>query len=253
MEHSLKNGKWTEQMIDQERYNARKRDDNYDMKIPKLSHIPEIELFKEIKHFFRMYQTKETEERVKLLEKTVMDLQPEFGSLAMDLVGSVNIGMSQKSSDIDLVLYLRCGLECGDTIHHCNHFAKVIDRLKQTLNTEYRFEIIDCINLDTVEQSILAKNYECETTQRFVAYRSICRPINYKVIAPLEDMLNEDMEFRMEMEGSIRSYFKIFATTSRHINSFDKYVARLSAIGIKVPSFIKKKIREYLSAGESGV
>jgi hypothetical protein len=55
------------------------------------------------------------------------------------------------------------------------------------------------------------------------------------------------------MEGSIRSYFKIFATTSRHINSFDKYVSRLSAIGIKVPSFIKKKIREYLSSDTNDV
>lgn len=249
-EHSLRDGKWTEQIIDQDRYNARKRDDNYDLKTPKISHIPEIELFKEIKNFFRMYQTKETEERLKLLEKTVMDMQNEFSSLAMDIVGSVNIGMSQKSSDIDLVLYLRCGQDCADTGERCGRFAEVINRLKKMLGTEYRFEILDCINLDVVEKSILARNYECEITQRFVTYRSICRPVNYRVIAPVEDLLNADMEFRKEMEGSVRSYFKIFITTSRHIRSFDKYTARLAAIGIRIPAFMKKKIREYL--GDAG-
>jgi len=250
-DHRFESGKWSEEIIDNERYNARKRDDNYDLKTPKITHIPEIELFNEIKHFFRMYQTQETEARVKLLEKTVMDMLPEFGSLAMDVVGSVNIGMSQKSSDIDIVLYLRCGMNCGDNHEQCTQFGEVMGRLKEILGAEYKFEILDCINLDIVEQSILSKNYECEVTQRFVIYRSICRSINYKVIAPVEDMLNEDMEFRKEMEGSVRSYFKIFVTTSRHIHSFDKYAARLAAIGIRIPAFMRKKIRDYLGAFEN--
>lgn len=246
-EHIQKKEKWTEEIIDPDRYNARKRDDNYDMKTGKICHIPEIELFNEIKHFFRMYQTKETEDRVKLLEKTMSELQPEFGSLAMDILGSVNIGLSEKSSDIDLVLYMRCGPDCKDSWENCSRFTDVMNRLKKNLGTEYRFEILDCINLDLVEKSILARNYECEVTQRFVTYRSICRPVNYKVIAPVEDMLNEDMEFRKEVEGSVRSYFKIFATTSRHIQSFEKYTARLASIGIRIPVFMKKKIHEYLA------
>jgi Icc-related predicted phosphoesterase/predicted nucleotidyltransferase len=249
--HSFRNGAWSGEIIDTERYNARKRDDNFDFKTPKISHIPEIELFNEIKHFFRMYQTRETEARLKLLEKTAIDLLPEFGTLAMDVLGSVNLGMSQKSSDIDLVLYLRCGTECGDSHENCARFRQVIDRLKEILGAEYKFEILDCINLDIVEQSIIEKNYECEVTQRFVTYRSICRPINYMIIAPLEDMLNEDIEFRKELEGSVRSYFKIFVTTSRHIRSFDKYTARLAAIGIRIPVFMRKKIKEYLGALEN--
>jgi hypothetical protein len=95
----------------------------------------------------------------------------------------------------------------------------------------------------------MEKNYESETLQLFVAYRSICRPINYRVIAPLEDLLNQDMAFRKEVEGSIQSYIKIFTNTSQHLRSLNKYESRLNAIGIKLPESVKRTIKQYL--GES--
>lgn len=51
--------------------------------------------------------------------------------------------------------------------------------------------------------------------QRFVAYHVLCRPVNDWVIAPVEDLLNQNIEFHSELEGSIRSYFKIFINTSQ--------------------------------------
>jgi len=246
VEHTRKNGKWTEDIIDLERHTARKLEENYDLKISKYHHIPEIELFKDIKNFYRMFQTQETEERLDKLEKAVELMKGKFDNIAMDIVGSVNMGISQKSSDIDIVLYLRCGSKCPDLYEQCDYYKRAVQMIKDSLGDSYKFEIIDCIDLNIVEQSIIMQNYECEVTQRFVAYRSICRPINYKVIAPIEDILNENIEFRKEMEGSIRSYFKIFVTTSQHLRSFDKYEARLKAIGIKLPQSIRDKIREYL-------
>jgi hypothetical protein len=82
--------------------------------------------------------------------------------------------------------------------------------------------------------------------QRFVAYRALCRPINYRAIAPVEDLLNQDMEFRSELEGSVRSYFKIFINTSQHTRSFEKYERRIKEIGIKLPEAIRQKIKAYL-------
>jgi hypothetical protein len=82
-------------------------------------------------------------------------------------------------------------------------------------------------------------------TMRFVAYRAICRPINYRFIAPVEDLLNQDMEFKKEIEGSIRSYFQIFINTSQHTRSFKKYENRIKDIGIKTPETIRQKIKEY--------
>ncbi|MCP4131236.1 MAG: hypothetical protein GY754_09670 [bacterium] len=249
-EYFVQNEKWIRNIIDIERYEARIKDENYDMKIQKYSHIPQIELFKDIRQFYRMFQTQETEKRVDTLEKVLKQLQEKLVDVALDIVGSVNIGISEKSSDIDIVLYLRCGSTCTSMMEHCEYFNKVKTMLKEELGEHYKFEIVDCINLNTVEHSIITQNYECETTQRFVTYRSICRPINYKLIAPIEDILNENIEFRKEMEGSIKSYFKIFVSTAQHINSFEKYETRLKTIGIKIPEYIRKKIRDYLQGNE---
>ena len=193
-----------------------------------------------------MFQTQETEDRMEKMEEIVKLMGGTFDDIAMDIVGSVNMGISQKSSDIDIVLYLRCESLCGKQYDQCDYYKKAQRMIQEILGDAYKFEIIDCINLNTVQHSIESRDFECEVTQRFVAYRSICRPVNYKVIAPVEDMLNEDIEFRKEMEGSIRSYFKIFVTTSQHVRSFDKYESRLKAIGIKMPEYIRQITRRYL-------
>ncbi len=61
------------------------------------------------------------------------------------------------------------------------------------------------------------------------------------------------MDYRQELEGSIRSYFKIFVAMSQNVKSFHKYEARLNAIGIKLPESIRGKVRQYLqgSGGEN--
>ncbi len=245
-EYYKKNGEWVKDIIDVERYEARRGGENYDMKVEKYSHIPEIELFKEIKKFYRMFQTKETEERMDRLEEAIEHMKGKFDDIAMDIVGSVNLGISQESSDIDIVLYVRCGSHCPDMYEQCDYYKQAVEMIRKSLPEKYKFEIIDCIDLNIVEQDIIMQNYESYVTQRFVAYRSICRPINYKIIAPIEDILNENIEFRKEMEGSIRSYFRMFTTTSQHLKSFDKYETRLKTIGIKIPESIRDKIRQYL-------
>jgi len=250
MEYTQNGTNWKDTIIDSDRLKALSLGKNYDSKTEKYSHIPEIQLFQEIKQFFRLFQTEETEKRISKLESAVELMQGKLDDIAMDIVGSVNLGISEKSSDIDIVLYLRCGLECPALIEQCNHFQKTKQLISKYLGDKYKFEIIDCIDLSIVENSIREENYECETTQRFVTYRSICRPINYKIIAPVEDLLNSNIEYRKEMEGSIRSYFKIFVTTSQHLNSFDKYQTRLKTIGIKIPKPIEDKIKAYLSGTE---
>lgn len=245
-EYLPRNDNWEEKVIDAERFEAQKRYENYDTKVKKYSHIPEIVLLKEIKQFFRMFQTQETEDRVDSLERALHLMEGRFQDIALDVVGSVNFGQAQPSSDIDMVLYIRNRGGCGESCTGCPLLEKAKQAIRENLGSEYRFEILDCIDLDTVEKSIIEKNYESEVTQRFVAYRSICRTINYRMIAPIEDMLNRDIEFRMELEGSIRSYFRIFAMTPPQQQSFEKYENRLKMIGVKLPDSIRNKIREYL-------
>ncbi len=247
--YTAKNGAWKESIIDDARFSALKRYENLDTNVKKYHHIPEIALFKEIKQFFKTFQTQETEERIEIIEKALLSLEDRLDDVALDMVGSVNIGQAQPSSDIDMVLYLRCDRDCTDMHANCEIFTKTRALIEKAIGSQYKFEILDCIDLNVVEKSIREKNYECEVTQRFVAYRSICRTVNYRVIAPIEDMLNEDIEFRMELEGSIRSYFKIFITNTRYLQSFEKYVNRLKTVGIKLPDSMKRKIKALLQEG----
>lgn len=248
-DYYLQNGIWVEEIIDPERYQALKDYRNVDSPVVKYSHVPEIQLFKEIKDFFRTFQTPETEERVTKMEEVVKIAEDKIkGDIAMDVMGSVNIGLSQQNSDIDFVLYLKCDSVCP-AYGQCKSFKQAKTMIKKILDDKYEFQILDCVDLNKVMQSIVEKNYECETLQRFVTYRSLCRPINYRAIAPIEDMLNQDIVFRKEVEGSIQSYFKIFSTTSQHMRSLRKYESRLNSIGIKLPDSIRRKIDKHINEG----
>lgn len=250
-DYYLRRGRWVEQIIDHERYRALRRRENYDTKTMKYSHIPEIQLYNEIKEFYRMFQTQETEERLDKLEQAALLMEEKIrDDIAMDVVGSVNVGMSEENSDIDLILYLRCDSGCTEGCVQCERYRQAVEMIRETLGSRHKAEILDCIDLNQVEKSIREKNYECEVTQRFVAYRSLCRPIHYRVIAPIEDLLNKDIAYRKELEGSIRSYFKIFLTTSEHIRSFHKYEARLRSVGIKLPESIRGKVQRYLQGDD---
>ena len=65
-------GHWQETIVDAERYKALKQGENFDSKTEKYSHIPEVRLYNDIKQFYRMFQTEETEERLNKLEEVVI-------------------------------------------------------------------------------------------------------------------------------------------------------------------------------------
>ncbi len=240
------NGRWQEFIVDAHRYQALKRYENYDTHIPKLSHIPEVQLYNEIKQFYRMFQTEETEDRLSKLEEVSHRIEEGVhGDIAMDVMGSTNMGICEDTSDIDFVIYVRCDPGHQEGISSCTQYTSAKNIIESILAPHYAFHIMDAIDLNVVEESIRQKNYECEMTMRFVAYRAVCRPINYRFIAPVEDLLNQDMEYRTELEGSIRSYFRIFINTSEHTRSFKKYESRIREIGINLPETIRTKIREY--------
>ncbi|MBW2648627.1 MAG: metallophosphoesterase, partial [Deltaproteobacteria bacterium] len=117
-------GRWIEKIIDQERYNALKAGENYDMKTKKYSHISEIQLYNEIKQFYRMFQTDETEERLDKLEEVAKLIEEKIqGDIGMDVLGSTNMGVCQADSDIDFVLYIRCPEDVTD-LSECTQYKK---------------------------------------------------------------------------------------------------------------------------------
>lgn len=248
-EYIHKDEGYAEEIIDRERFDALTLRENYDMRAEKYSHIPEIELFLDIRNFFRRFQTKESDRRLEELESILEKITVSHGDVAFDVMGSLNMGLSGVSSDIDIIIYLRIDDSCTGDCLNCSEYNTIRPLLEKHLKGKYKFQILDCINLNIVEKSIREENYECEVTQRFVTHRSMGRPVNYRVIAPVEDMLNKNMEFRKEVEGSVRSYFKILMTTTSHSSSFDKYMTRIKSLGVKIPDSINLKIKRYLDGG----
>jgi Icc-related predicted phosphoesterase len=247
VDYFFEKGRWEKKIVDRDRYSAIKGRVNFDMKTQKYSHIPEIQLYNEIKQFYRLFQTEETEVRLDKLEEVAHLINERIkDEIGIDVLGSTNMGLCQTGSDIDFVLYIRCNPDGPADINTCEQYIHAQALLEEILRPDYAFQIMDCIDLGVVEKAIREKDYESDMTQRFVAYRALCRPINYRVIAPVEDLLNQDMEFRNELEGSIQTYYRIFINTSQHSRSFAKYESRIKSIGIKIPDAIQQKIKAYL-------
>jgi Icc-related predicted phosphoesterase len=240
------NGVWQEELVDAERYAALKQGHNFDTQETKASHIPEVQLYNEIKQFYRAFQTEATDERLAKLEQIAGMIDEKVqGDIAMDVMGSTNMGLCENTSDIDFVVYIRCNSDSAQDMNSCPQLKEAEQIIESTLKPQYAFQIMDTIDLNIVEKAIRERDYESEMAMRFVAYRAICRPINYRLIAPVEDLLNQNMDYRKELEGSIRSYFRIFINTSQHTRSFKKYESRIREIGIKLPESIRMKIKAY--------
>jgi Icc-related predicted phosphoesterase len=237
---------YRESIIDHARLQALRQLTVVDENMERYNQIPELKIFRDIRNFFRIYQTKQTEERIKNLEKAMESLGQLSGHIAMDLVGSVNMGIAQDSSDVDAVLYLKNARSCGEDFESCDFAKDITGRIKDFLKDRHGFEVIDFINLDLVEESIHSENVDCELTQRFAIYRSFCRPINYKIIAPVEDLLNGNLAFRKEVEENMRSYLRVLGTTQDIRKSFDKYLTRLKTMGVTIPDSMIHRIEMIL-------
>ena len=235
-----------ETVIDGYRYDCMKNNTRCDTLTDRHTPIPEIRRFKDIRNFFRMYQTEETDRKVAKLARSLESLSTDFPDAAIDMVGSVNLGLAQKSSDVDLVLYIRSDEEaCYDDEQLCDRFEEVEKEIRSLLQGDLDIEVIDNINLNQVMDSISRDDVECPALQRFVVYRSICRPANYRVIAPVEDMLNENIKLRIEIEKIMAEYLQVIGTTKDTTRSFGKYQSRIQSLGVDIPDVLRKKIEQF--------
>ncbi|MFW5863054.1 MAG: nucleotidyltransferase domain-containing protein [Spirochaetota bacterium] len=235
-----------ETVIDQHRHECMKNNVQCDTLTERHTPVPEIRRFKDIRNFFRMYQTEETDRKVTKLARSLESLSDEIPDAAIDIVGSVNLGLAQESSDVDLVLYICSDEEaCYDEDQLCDRFDEVGKEIRTTLRGDVDIEVIDNINLNRVMDSIRKDDVECPALQRFVVYRSICRPVNYRVIAPVEDMLNENIKLRIEIEKIMAEYLQVIGTTKDTTRSFSKYQSRIRSLGVDIPEVLQKKIVQF--------
>jgi predicted nucleotidyltransferase len=105
-------------LVDSERYNALKQGKNFDTKTQKYSHIREIQLYNYIKQFYRMFQTEHTEDRLDKLEQIAHQIEERIhDNIAMDVMGSTNMGLCEEGSDIDFVVYVHCDVDYDGDIN----------------------------------------------------------------------------------------------------------------------------------------
>jgi Icc-related predicted phosphoesterase/predicted nucleotidyltransferase len=216
-----------------------------------LTHVEEIKLFNIVKHFFRHYESRETNDRIKFLKKVALVMEENGTPIAFDLVGSTLFGMAEKGSDIDIVVYYidepsdrdpDIGIE--EKIEKFSHI------LKQLGSDRYQVEIVDAINLRDVEKAILEENFQSTVTGRFIFYRAICRPVHHRIIRSYEALLDRKEAYRKEMEASMRDVINTLVKTSRHFESFRKYEARLIDLDVHIPQPIRKRLKQYFQMEE---
>ncbi len=227
-------------VIDPDRYAALARE-----RAPRGAGLRPIGEFRQVRDFFRKYETEETRRRIADLRKIYRSLEKRGEQVAFDLLGSANFGMMDERSDVDLVLYRRC--PCAHALPEaaCT-LPRLLGECFRSLQDRYRVEVTDCVNLNRVEASIQEENADCPALQRFVLYRSICRPVNLRLIRKTEAQLAEKPNLKRKIEYEIRDYFKSMAFAPSNIYSFKKYQARLNDLGVRLPPRVLRKIESYL-------
>ncbi len=219
--------------------NNRKPNAEPGAKVKDADHIPEIILFNKLKFYFRRFETGEAEQRVEDLRQVVEYLRREGHQVAFDVMGSVNFGMSFVESDLDVVVYTFVD----------KAFIRPVARqaFEAVIGAKYKVEITDVVDLNKVRESILHKNSECDETQRFVFYRAIGRPVNLRLLRQFDDLLEQEHDFRQEVEEKVREYIKVLQMTSSQTTSLRKYESRLRDLGTQIAPHIAKKIKQYLN------
>jgi Icc-related predicted phosphoesterase len=244
---------WQSRVVDKGRYGAHLRGQTYDHQTASGDHASVPEWSGDAQTLYRDSLVDIGDAVAEPVKEALRTLETrENLPFSLDIVGSAHDGLNDSQSELDLVLYLRCGKSDAEktcfrgSFSDCPHFAAAWAMLRECIGPRIAFEIVDCIDLNHVERSIRTGNYECEMTQRFVVYRSMGHPLHAAHLAQTEDLLSRNSDFRQELDGSIRSYFRIFMTTAGRIPSFSTYESHLHAIGIRLPGAMRARIRAYL-------
>ena len=130
-------------------------------------------------------------------------MREEGQEIAFHLLGSMNFGMAEKTSDIDVVLYFRDkGLFVRDN-EACPILAGLKDKIKRLNEKNINLSVCDCLNIIQIEDAIREENLGNLHLQRFIFYHSTCRSINSRFFESIENLLEEKEDFRLQVEAEL--------------------------------------------------
>lgn len=213
---------------------------------PRQNHIRSVSRFRRVKQFFLNYETEESRRMIRELRGIYRDIGNRGMHVAFDLLGSLNFGIADRGSDIDLIVYLR-GEECLTDPNDACSIPQPLQAVFEALRAGHmEIEVCDSLDLDRVEKAIRNEDSNDTQLQRFAFYRSICRPVNLRLIKEVESLLLDKPALRKKLAAMVREYIRIMISSFRHIYSFKKYQTRLIEKGIRMPKEISDLLGKYL-------
>ncbi|MBN1665422.1 MAG: metallophosphoesterase [Deltaproteobacteria bacterium] len=210
------------------------------------SHIRSVSRFRRVKKFFLGHETDESKHMIGELRTIYRDMKKQGMNVAFDLLGSLNFGIANPGSDIDLIVYLRgekCKPDQNDSCTIPRPLQTVFDELQKH---HIEIEVCDSLDRDRVKAAIFSGDLNDGHLQRFAFYRATCRPINLRLIKEVENLLLQRPMLRKKLEADVKEYIRIIVSTTRHLDSFKKYQSRLIEKGIRMPDEIADLLKKYL-------
>jgi len=202
-----------------------------------------------LKNNYRKYDSKHTIKRMQAWRENARKLGQNGYRVAIELLGSMDFGISNEDSDIDCVLMFFCDEHHADPFcpEDCKNLVHIRDQLAAFNRHGERIEVLDWVNLRKVEEFIERRNYdEIEVVFPFLYYRGIGRPINSPLIARYGAILERDKKVKDGCNAWASEALKVFLSTSTHANSFEKYNNRLVRSGLPLSEGLKRKLDRYL-------
>ena len=213
-----------------------------------------IQIYQGLKHKYRNYDTRDALKRMQAFRKAIQALDERGFSVGLEILGSINFGIVEKQSDVDLILFHYCRIhkeqdECMPICSNLSFEREIIAHtLCSHLHTEkIHIETLDCINLHHVANYIAKKDKEhYPTVLRFLFYGTIGRPVHFSLVSKFYDILTEDSEIMKEFYEWGSEILSAYLQTSDHRLSFHKYNERILNLGLDLPEGLKKELEEYL-------
>ncbi|EPG66157.1 hypothetical protein ACE5IS_16135 [Leptospira wolffii] len=216
-----------------------------------------IEKYVALKNKYRNYDTKEALRRMQACRIALKELEDKGFRTGVEILGSINFGIVEPSSDIDCILLHFCDLhkdqECPE---YCPNFLYEAEEIKTNLrrrlkNENLKIEFLDCINLRMVERALESDNWkEHEVLRRLLFYRTIGRPVNRPLFIPYTERLEENEDYIKDILEWGSEALSVYLGTSRHRFSFNKYNERIESSGLQLPPGLKEELESYLDQGE---
>ncbi|MCB1175844.1 MAG: hypothetical protein KDK39_19875 [Leptospiraceae bacterium] len=213
-----------------------------------------VEAYQALKHSYRNYDTKVALRRMQALRRSVQELNRRGYAIALELLGSLNFGLVESSSDVDCILLHychehlhegECGLGCPNMIFKRDQLLSILK--EKTRGETFHIEFLDVLNLKYIEHWLEADSKpEHEPIMRFLFYRFLGRPVNRPLVIHYYEQLEANPELMREFHEYGSQALSAYIQTSGHRHSFTKYNERIQSHQIRLPRDLIEELRNYL-------